>query len=209
LNILLPLENLMSDTLQYFYLLFHNYGIAIILLTIAIRLILYPLTHKQTVSMKALQELQPEMKKIQEKHKDNPEKYQQEVMELYKKNKINPLSGCLPLLLQMPVLIALYQTLINTSEFKNAPFIWVKDLSMGSDIPLVLLLGLTTYLSQKMSITDPNQAKMMAFIPILMMFMFWTLPAGVILYIVVSNLFTMAQQYLVMRQPSPAKEGIK
>jgi len=208
LNILLPIENLMSDTLQYFHTISHNYGVAIILLTIAIRIILYPLTHKQTASMKALQDLQPEMKKIQEKYKDNPEKYQQEVMELYKKHKVNPMSGCLPLLVQMPFLIALYQTLIHTTEFKNAPFIWVNDLS-GPDIPLVILLGLTTYLSQKMSITDPNQAKTMAFIPFLMMFMFWSLPAGVILYIVISNLFTMGQQYLVLKKPSPAKEELR
>lgn len=208
MNILLPIENLMAQTLHYFHGLTHNYGVAIILLTIAIRLVMYPLTHKQTASMKALQELQPEMKKIQDKYKDNPEKYQQEVMALYKKHKVNPMSGCLPLLLQMPFLIALYQTLIHATEFKGAPFIWVADLSRP-DVILVLLLGLTTYLSQKMSITDPNQAKTMAFIPFLMMFMFWTLPAGVILYIVISNLFTMGQQYMVLKKPALAKEELK
>jgi len=208
LNILLPIENLMSNTLHYFYSLFHSYGVAIILLTLAIRLILYPLTHKQTESMKALQDIQPEMKKIQEKYKDDPQKSQQEIMALYKKHKVNPMGGCLPLLVQMPFLIALYQTLIHTTQFKNANFLWVKDLS-GPDIPLVILLGLTTYLSQKLTVTDPNQAKTMAFVPVLMMFMFWKLPAGVILYIVISNLFTMAQQYYIMKKPSPAKEGAK
>lgn len=207
MNILAPIESLMSSTLHYFYSLFHSYGVAIILLTIAIRIILYPLTHKQTQSMKALQDIQPEMKKIQEKYKDNPEKYQQEVMALYKKHKVNPMGGCLPLLVQMPFLIALYQTLIHTTQFKGAHFLWVSNLS-GPDIPFVLLLGLTTYLSQKMVMTDPNQAKTMAFIPFLMIFMFWKLPAGVVLYIIISNLFTMGQQYLVMKQGSPAKEGV-
>jgi len=208
LNILLPIENLMSSVLHYFYSLSHSYGIAIILLTIAIRILLYPLTHKQTQSMKSLQDIQPEMKKIQEKYKDNPEKYQQEVMALYKKHKVNPMGGCLPLLVQMPFLIALYQTLIHTTEFKGASFLWVSNLS-GPDIPLIILLGLSTYLSQKLAVTDPAQAKTMAFIPVLMMFMFWQLPAGVVLYIVISNIFTMGQQYFILKKTSPVKEGVK
>lgn len=204
----MPLENLMSGVLHFFYNVTNNYGFAIILLTLMIRLILFPLTHKQTVSMREMQKIQPEMKKIQEKYKDDPQKSQQEIMQLYKKHKINPLGGCLPILIQMPFLIALYQMLIHTVEFKSAHFLWIADLS-SSDIPLVLLLGLTTYLSQKLAITDQSQAKMMAFIPLLMMFMFWSLPAGVILYIVISNIFTMAQQYFLLRPGPQAKERIE
>ncbi len=217
--------------LQAFYHL-GGYGVAIILLTIVVKLILLPLTWKQTRSMLALQRLQPEMKKLQEKYKNDKEKLGQEMMKFYKENKVNPLSGCLPLILQMPVFIALYEVLRkyvitppimlvgNTFAsgtsisrvvggsakyfFSNTGFLWVKNLSdrtITADpyFVLIILMALTTWYSQKQVMSDPRQQKMMLIMPFLMAFIAIQLPAGVVLYWIVTNVLQIVQQWAIAR----------
>lgn len=219
--------------LQAFYHL-GGYGVAIILLTIVVKIVLLPLTWKQTRSMLALQRLQPEMKKLQEKYKGDKEKLGQEMMKFYKENKVNPLSGCLPLVLQLPVFIALYEVLrkyvitppimlvgnvftsgtaiskamgvgANTSYFfSKTGFLWVKNLSDStiSADPfwiLIILMALTTWYSQKQVMSDPRQQKMMLIMPFLMAFIAIRLPAGVVLYWIVTNVLQIAQQSVISR----------
>lgn len=191
-----------------------NYGLAIILLTLLIKLVLYPLTQKQMKSMVAMQRLSPKVKEIQEKwKKKDPQKMQQMIMELYKENNANPMAGCLPLIIQMPILIALYRSLwsfpyINES---HASFIWVESLS-GTDpyYLLPVLAGLTTFLQSKMTtaMTDPTQRMMLYMMPIFIAWISATVPAGLALYWVVFNVFGIIQQYFVNKQAMPVKEGV-
>ena len=155
-----------------------NYGLAIIFFTVIVKLVLYPLTHKQMQSMIVMQQLAPKVNEIQEKYKaKDPQKVQQKIMELYKEHKINPLSGCLPLLIQMPILIALYRALYNFkyAEGAHAQFLWVASLSVigihqATDLILPILSGLTTYLQTKMvsNVNDPTQKTMLLVMPFLL-----------------------------------------
>lgn len=192
-----------------------SYGIDIILLTILIKLILAPLTHKSFVSMKRMQKLQPQMERIKEKFKDDKEKMNKEIMELYRRNKVNPLGGCLPMLLQFPVFIGLYNALLTPIELRHAPFMWINDLSrpdweslpftlggwtLGVPI-LTLLMGASMFVQQWMtpSAGDPNQRKMMLMMPVIFTAMFVTFPAGLTIYWLVNNVLSIAQQYLTNR----------
>jgi len=192
-----------------------SYGLDIILLTILIKLLLAPLTQKSFVSMKAMQKLQPQMQRIREKFKDEKEKMNKEIMELYKRNKVNPLGGCLPMLLQMPVFIGLYNALRTPIELRHANFLWIRDLSrpdweslpitlMGWNVGipiLVLFMGASMFLQQWMTPTagDPNQKRMMYMMPVVFTVMFVNFPSGLTIYWLVNNVLTIAQQYLINR----------
>lgn len=201
--------------LNFFHGFTRNYGLAIILLTIVIKLAFWPITQKGMQSMKNMQKLQPKISKLREKFKDDPARMNQEMMALYKTYKINPLGGCLPMLIQIPFFFALYQVLMAAIELRHAPFmLWINDLSapdrlwLGFDIPylhglpvLTLLMGLSMYLQQKMTptIADPTQARIMQLLPIIFTFMFINFASGLVLYWFINNLLSMLQQYLINR----------
>ena len=202
--------------LNFFHAYFKNYGIAIILVTIAFKLAFWPIAQKGLKSMKNMQKLQPKMAKIKEKYKDDPAMMNKEVMNLYKTYKVNPLGGCLPMVLQIPVFFALYKVLLMCIELRHAPFmLWITDLSapdrlmLGFDIPylggipvLTLLMGASMFLQQKMTPTtaDPTQAKIMMFLPIMFTFMFLNFASGLVLYWFINNLLAILQQYLINKQ---------
>lgn len=177
-----------------------NFGFGIILITVIVKLLLFPLSHKQMQSMKKMQAIQPQMKAIQEKYRKDPQKQQQELSQLYKKHGVNPMGGCLPLLIQFPIFIGLYQVLMNLVEMKGASFFWVKDLAQPNVI-LVLIMGLSMLLQQKMTPVagDPRQAKMMMMMPVIFTAMFWNFPAGLVLYWLTNNILTIGQQYIMNR----------
>ena len=193
-----------------------NYGVAIIIITLITKLIFWPLTRKSYKSMKEMQKLQPHVKRIREKFKDDKQRMNQEIMQLYKTYKVNPAGGCLPMLVQIPVFIAFYKVLGNAIELRHAPFmLWINDLSapdrlpIGVDIPyvghglpvLTLLMGASMFLQQKMTPTtgDPTQAKMMLMMPVVFTVMFINFPSGLVLYWLVNNLMSIGQQYYTNR----------
>lgn len=196
----------------------HNYGIDIILLTILIKIIFYPLSLKSYKSMKEMQKLQPQIQKLREKYKDDKQKLNQEMMELYKRRKINPMGGCLPMIIQIPVFFALYKALSGAIELRHAHFLWwINDLSapedlfsftvLGYSIPiriLPLIMGITQVIQQKMTPTsaDPMQEKMMLFMPILFTFLFWGFPSGLVLYWLINNVISIGQQYYINKKVS-------
>lgn len=205
-------HDVMLPVLSFLFDIFHNYGLAIIFLTTGVKLILYPLTVKSTQQMKAMQTLQPKLKAVQEKHKGKPEQLQKETMNLYRENKVNPLGGCLPTLVQLPFFIALFlalksqefTTMVTESNgaFANA-FLWIQDLSKPDPIYLLaILIGLSTYWTQKM-VSMPGaaggQKQMMAIMPFFVAFISVSFPSGVQLYWVVSNLLTGAQQAAALK----------
>ncbi len=202
--------------LNLFYSMVKNYGIAIILVTVIFKAAFWPITQRGLKSMKNMQKLQPKMVKLKEKYKGDPARMNQEVMNLYKTYKVNPLGGCLPMALQIPVFFALYKVLLMCVELRHAPFmLWISDLSapdrlfIGVDLPylggipvLTLLMGASMFLQQKMTPTtaDPTQAKIMMFLPVLFTFMFVNFASGLVLYWFVNNLLAILQQYLINRQ---------
>jgi YidC/Oxa1 family membrane protein insertase len=183
-----------------------NYGIAIILLTIIIKMVLYPLSHKQMKSMLAMQQIQPKIKEIQQKYKEkDPKKMQQKMMDLYREHNVNPAAGCLPLLIQMPILIALFRSLISFPYVNtdHASFIWVQNLSDKDPYYILpILAGVTTYFQSKMttSATDPTQKMMLYTMPVFIAWISSTFPAGLSLYWVVFNVVGWAQQYYINKQ---------
>ena len=189
--------------LAFFYGLTQNYGWAIIFLTIIIKLLFFPLTHKSFKSMKGMQKIQPYVKVIQERNKDDRQKMNEELLELYKKHKVNPVGGCLPMLLQIPVFIALYHALFFSIELRGAPFIgWITDLSVQDPYYVTpVMMGVTMFLQQKMtpSVGDPMQQKIMMFLPILFTFLFISFPAGLVIYWTVNNILTISQQYYIYK----------
>ena len=192
----------MLKALGFFYGIIGNYGWAIIGLTFVIKLILFPLTHKSFKSMKGMQKIAPYIKVIQERHKGDRQKINEEMIGLYKKYKVNPLGGCLPMLLQIPVFISLYHALFFSIELRGAPFmLWIQDLSVQDPYYVTpVLMGATMFLQQKMTpvaTADPVQQKIFMFLPILFTFLFLTFPAGLVIYWTVNNLLTIAQQYYI------------
>jgi len=191
------LLEVMRQSLEFFFNLTGSNGLAIILMTVVIRIILLPLTFSQTRSMQKIQELQPELKNIQQKYKNDPQRANRETVELWKKHKVNPMAGCLPLLLQFPILIALYQVL-RVFEYPGSPrFLWIPDLAAPDKVVLPILAAVTTYWQTKITTTgnDPSQKSMLIFMPLLVGWFAMSFPAGLSLYWVVSNLFGIAQQY--------------
>lgn len=191
--------------LQLFYSYLQNWGLAIIFLTILIRLAMFPLQHSSFKSMKKMQVLQPELKKIKEKYKDDQRKQQEETMALFKKHGANPVGGCLPLFLQMPIFFAFYRMLYNSVELVDAPFyLWIQDLSERDPYYILpALVGGAMYFSMKLNpqtSMDPAQQKIMKFMPLMFSAFLFTLPAGLNLYIFVSTIVGMAQQIFVYKR---------
>lgn len=188
--------------LKYIYSILGNWGWSIVAITIILRFILYPLTYKGMVSMNRLKELSPKIKEIQKQYKGEPQKMNAKMMELYKKHNANPMGGCLPMLMQIPVFFAIYRVLLNSIELKHAEWIgWYQDLSvMDPYYVLPILMGASMFWQQRITptnFTDPMQEKIMKFLPLIFTFFFITFPAGLTLYWFVNNLFSVAQQYYV------------
>lgn len=200
-----PIQNVLEYIIVFLYEnVIDNYGIVIILLTIIVRLVLTPLTISQTRSMARMQKMQPQLKELQKKYKDDKQKLQQETMEFYRKNNVNPLAGCLPLLLQMPVFFALFGALRFPSEkvtdvVKNFDFLWMNLNERDPYYILVILMVATMFLSTRMSTTDPKQSKIMYILPVVFGFISWQFPAGILVYWVTTNVWSIGQQYIVNR----------
>jgi YidC/Oxa1 family membrane protein insertase len=201
--------------LNWFYRFTHNYGIAIILLTVIIKVLFWPLTQKSFQSMQAMKKLQPKIAQLREKYGDDKEKLNQELMQLYRTYKVNPVGGCLPMVLQIPVFFALYRMLNGAVELRHMPFmLWIHDLTapdrldIGFSIPylgglpvLTILMGATMFIQQKMtpSAGDPRQEQIMLLMPVVFTVMFVNFPAGLVLYWLVNNVLSIVQQYFINR----------
>jgi len=196
--------------LEFFHGFTGNYGVSIILLTVGVRVLFIPLSHKSYRSMKDMQALQPQLQALQKKYKDDKPRLQREMMELYQKQKVNPLGGCLPMVLQIPVFVALFNVLYTTIEIRQSPFIfWIHDLSDKDPYyVLPILMGLTMLIQQKLQPTtmDPTQAKLFLMMPVLMTFLFLNFSSGLVLYMLTNNVLTVAQQYLTMKYFEKARE---
>ncbi len=202
--------------MNYIYKYVHNYGIAIIIVTVVIKILFWPLTHKSYESMKTMKKLQPKMTAIREKYKNDREKLNQELMNLYRTYKVNPVGGCLPMVLQIPVFFALYRMLYGAIELRHAPFwLWINDLSapdrlyVGFKIPylgglpvLTILMGVSMFIQQKMTPTggDPRQEKLMLLMPVVFTVFFVNFPSGLVLYWLVNNILSIGQQYFINKK---------
>ncbi len=211
-----PISLLLLRLFKWLYQLIPNYGVAIILITLFTKVILLPFTQKSFTHMRAMQAIQPKINALREKHKDNPQELSKQTMRLYREHKVNPLGGCFPMLLQMPIFFALFGLLYTSINLRGAGFIWwIKDLSLPDTVGhfagfpiniLPILMGITTVIQQKMTTVDPRQAKMMLLMPVFMTFIFYNFPSGLVLYWLVTNVLTIGQQYIIAkRMPAPAK----
>ena len=197
----------LQDILNIFYQLtatlgFPSYGLAIILMTLVIKMLMYPLTVKQVKSMKGMQILQPKMKELQAKYKDKPEKLQQEMIKLYKETGVNPMAGCLPLVLQMPIFIIIFYGLRDFTFNGATSFLWLTDLAQPDPLYILpVLSALTTYYQQKQTSTEMNQqAKMMLmFMPLFIGYISTTFSSGLVLYWVTMNTVQIVQQWWMSR----------
>lgn len=209
----------MQEALTFFYVMtqkagYPSYGLAIILLTVAIKALMYPLTVKQVKSMKAVQDMQPKVKALQEKYKDNKERLQTEIAALYKENKVNPLSGCLPLVVQMPILMGIFFAIKEYTYQGPTSFLWIANLQQGTSLTdpsdpyfiIPLLCALTTYVQQKQTTTEMTQQNkmMLMFMPIFIGYITITFPAGLGIYWVVSNIVQIVQQWFMYRNTTTA-----
>jgi len=207
--------------LVLFQRIFRNWGVAIILLSALVNIILFPLSRKSYQSMKKMQEIQPHVEKLRNDHKDNPTKLNKETMELYKKYNVNPMGGCLPMFLQIPVFIALYQALMRSIELRGARFLWIRDLSMPDAVPLpfslpmvgdsinilpILMAGAMVFqqkASMRKGAAESSQAKqqqqMMVLMPVIFLFIMYSFPSGLVLYWLTNTLLTMYEQRAIMR----------
>jgi len=212
-QIIAPFSKAVLWGLKWLYRVFPNYGVCIIIFSVVVKLLVWPLTKKSYQSMAAMQLLQPKVQALREKYKSEPQRVQQEMMKLYKQEKVNPMGGCLPILLQMPLLYALFIVFRTTIEFRSAHFaFWIKDLSMpdvvfqlGFTIPmygsgvavLPILMGISTFFQSKSTtVSDPNQRFMLYFMPIFMTLIFNQFPSGLTLYYTLFNVWTLVQQKL-------------
>lgn len=215
-----------------------NYGVAILIFTLFLKILFFPLANKSYKAMGKMKLLAPQMQELKDKFKDDPQKMQQEMMALYKREKVNPVSGCLPIIIQIPVFFALYKVLFVTIEMRHAPFFgWIRDLSAQDPtniftlfglipweptvVPIIgpflhlgiwpLLMGVTMYAQQKLNPAppDPVQAKVFQFMPIVFTFMLGTFPAGLVIYWTWNNLLSIAQQWLMMRRVAQSPQMAK
>jgi len=218
------ISKILISILRFFYAIVKNWGISIILLSIFLNIILFPLSVKSFQSIKKMQELQPEMEKLKAQYKSNPQKLNKETMELYKKYKINPLGGCLPMLLQLPIFFALYQALIRFIDLKDAKFLWIKDLSspdaisipfrlplIGNSINILpILMIIAMVIQQKISTKSmgtgvtreqkEQQKLMMILMPVMFGFIFYTMPSGLVLYWLVNTILTVVEQGAIFKK---------
>ena len=196
--------------MKYLYGIFHNYGVVIIVLTVGIKLVLAPLAYKSYKSMKQMAAVQPELQALQKKYAEDRERLNKELIKLYKDKKVNPVGGCLPMFIQIPVFVALFNILYMTIELRQAPFmLWIKDLSVQDPYyVLPILMGVTMFIQQKIQPTtmDPKQAQIMLILPVFLTFLFITFPAGLVLYWLTNNVLTILQQVITDRYllPRPA-----
>ncbi len=182
-----------------------SYGMVLVVFAVLVRLALWPLTTKSYRSIQAMQEIQPEIQRIREQYKSDPQKMQQETMRLYREKKVNPLGGCLPNLLPMPILFALFFVFRSTIEFRGQAFLWLPDLSQPDPLyVLPVLMGLTMYATSKMTTTDPKMAPMTYVMPVVLTFVFINLASGLVLYYALSNVTTFAQQWWLRQGSAPA-----
>ncbi len=202
------LGNLFLDVLLFINKIVKNYGLAIIIFTILIKLILYPLTHKQFESMVKMQKIQPVINQVKEQYKNEPQKLNKELMQVYKKYKVNPFGGCLPLILQMPIFFAIWDMLQYSLELRSASFLWVRSLALPDTIGylgsipiniLPIIMGATMLLQQSQTGTDARQKSMMYFLPLIFLIFFWKMPSGLVLYWTIQNILSIGQQYLIKK----------
>lgn len=204
------LSQLMQSILTVFYNLtagigIANYGLAIILLTLVIKIVLYPLTVKQIQSMRGMQEIQPKVKALQEKYKGNPEKINKEMAAIYKEHHVNPLAGCLPLLIQMPFLIAIFFAIRDYQYLQQPNFLWVQDLAHPDPLYILpALSALTTFIQTKQTTIDNSQQNkmMLYFMPLFIGYISLSFPSGLVLYWVMSNIAQIVQQWWLYRKPA-------
>lgn len=211
-----PLNHLVLAVMHWTYKLTPNYGIVIIIVSALSKLVFYPLTKSSLKSMAAMRKLQPEIEALKKKYKGDPKKMNQAQMELFRKHKVNPMGGCLPILVQMPIFFALYNVLVESVEFRRAPFVsWIDDLSAPDTLfhvgtfpihVLPIVMALTQLVQPQMGGTDPRQAMMTKIMPVFLLVIFYGLPSGLVLYWTVNNVMTALQQYL-MNRADAAKEA--
>jgi len=218
-----PIVRIFTPALEALRTFTGSYAIAIILLTAAIRLILHPLTRKQLSSMKVMQALAPQVEVLRRKYKDDPKKLNTEMMSLYKANNANPFGGCLPLVIQFPILIALYRVIVNAGTFGEESLLGVplsqhpnKDVLLAHPVLIIipLLNGAVSYLQQKISVTDPQQAKMFIFMPVFLAFMSLQFPLALSVYWIASTALYVVEYLVVVGRPkstgvAPPKEARK
>lgn len=201
--------NFFGVVLNYIYSVVPNLGLSIIILTVAVKILTFPLNNKQIQSAKRMQKLQPEIKKIQDKYKKDKERQNKEVMAFMQENKINPMAGCLPILIQFPVLIAIYRLLMDVGRLQELmpgvneyliPGVtaWGNLLATDPFYIFPVLSGITTFIYQRLTITDPSQKMMLYMMPALITYLSFKFPVGLVLYWTTNNLFSMAQHYLVL-----------
>ena len=192
--------------MQFLYKYVGNYGIVIIIITVLTKIIFWPLGNKSYKSMKEMQKVQPKMTELKERYKDDKQKLNAAVMELYKTHKINPLGGCLPVVIQIPVFIAFYQLLSYAIELRHAPFFgWIQDLSAKDPYYITpIIMGATMLIQQKMTpaMGDPMQQKMMMFMPVVFTFLFLSFPSGLVIYWLINNVLSIGQQYYINKAPT-------
>jgi len=210
------LTDIIGQILGFFARLTGSLGLGVILLTVVIRLALHPLTLSQSKSLAAMRELQPKLDELRKKYKDKPEQYQQKLVELYQEHKINPMGGCLPMLIQLPILYALFFVLRDlTGLFPDMnPRFLLWDLTRANHAEtwylLPILSGVTTYGQMRLAApSDPSQRALMIIMPLFFVYISAQFPAGLVLYWVVANLLSMGQQYLINRQLAAAQKGEK
>ncbi len=204
---------LLFSVMKMIYSVVGNWGWSIVLVTVLVKLVFYRLSAKSYHSMAGMRQLQPKLQALKDQYGDDKAKISQATMALYREEKVNPLSGCLPMLLQIPIFMALYWVLIESVELRQAPFIfWVKDLSSADPYHVLpLLMGATMFIQQKMNPAppDPMQAKLLMFFPVMMTVLFWNFPAGLALYWTVNNTLTIMQQWIITRRFNAKKKGAK
>ena len=201
-----PLSKFAFASLKFFYRLTGNYGVAIIIITIILQVVMYPLSIKSFQASKAMKTLQPKIKELQDSYKNDPKRLNVETMNLYKTQKINPLGGCLPMLAQLPIFWALFTTLRNIYELRGAHFVWwIKDLSAADPYRILpILMGITMFLQQKLSgmSADPSQKSLTYIMPIVFTFLFMNFPAGLVLYWLVNSILTLTSQSIMLNKRS-------
>lgn len=200
-GILKPITYILFKLLQLFYRIFRNYGVAIIFFTLTIKLTFFPLTYKSLKSMKKMKSVQGKIEELRKKYKDNPQQLNKEIMALYKTHGVNPLSGCLPLLIQLPIFFALYSVLRNSFEMRGSPFIlWIQDLSLRDPYYILpVLMGISSVLQSIITNPDPKQRFMQIFMPLFITVIFLNFPSGLQLYWFIYNVFSLIENFLVHR----------
>jgi YidC/Oxa1 family membrane protein insertase len=195
-----PFAKLIVIGMLWLHRFIPNYGLVLIVFGILVKLVTWPLTTKSFRSIQAMQKIQPEILRLRERYKNDPQRMQQETMRLYREKKVNPLGGCLPNLIPMPILFALFFVFQGTIEFRGQPFLWLPDLSQPDPwYILPLLMGLTMFISSKLTQTDPKMAAMTYVMPVVLTFVFLNLAAGLVLYYTASNILTFVQQWMLRR----------